>query len=141
MTRVCDPHKGSHLFSAHPTRSVCFTVVGPLSSRLHVSAHVCAEAASDCLLSVQYPSQVKKGQRELQYPLTQGERGEINGPILWFYFQVSRATAGAIIGVDGDLLKLSIPRKNGLTVSDKLLNSNSDRDSVFGYYLMQNAAS
>lgn len=42
-----------------PSHAVCFTVVGLLSSLLHLSAHVCSEPASDCLLSIQYPSQVK----------------------------------------------------------------------------------
>lgn len=42
-----------------PPHTVCFTVVGLLSSLLHLSAHVCSKPASDCLLSIQYPSQVK----------------------------------------------------------------------------------
>lgn len=43
------------------SRAVCFAVVGPLSS--HLSAHVCSETFSDCLLSIQYPSQVKGSKR------------------------------------------------------------------------------
>lgn len=40
------------------SHTVCFTVVSLLSSLLHLSAHVCSKPTSNCLLSIQYPSQV-----------------------------------------------------------------------------------
>lgn len=63
MTHVYDPYEGTHLFSAHPL-AVCsppLVVVSSSSPLLHLSAHVCSEAASDCLLSVQYPLTGEKG--------------------------------------------------------------------------------
>lgn len=43
-----------------PSHAVCFAVVGLLSSLLYLSAHVCSKPSSNCLLSIQYPSQVKR---------------------------------------------------------------------------------
>lgn len=62
MAHVYGPYKGntSVLCLSH---TVCFSVVGPLSSPLHLSAHVCSKSTSDRLLSIQYPSPVKGSQQ------------------------------------------------------------------------------
>lgn len=62
MAHVYGPYKGntSVLCLSH---TVCFSVVGPLSSPLHLSAHVCSKPTSDRLLSIQYPSPVKGSQQ------------------------------------------------------------------------------
>lgn len=62
MAHVYGPYKRttSVLCLSH---TVCFSVVGPLSSPLHLSAHVSSKPTSDRLLSIQYPSPVKGSQQ------------------------------------------------------------------------------